>query len=233
MTRFIVLLIAASISWLAAGCASTGLTATQRAKFEKVALEPARTSSDAYQKPDPARSPDMARKIPQYTLGGLIPLLIGKAIDEASRASQREKFEGKHPNAVKEAAARLSASPGDAITTQLRGALGERSFFRDRLSPSAETKMAIAVTRYGLVLEFAKDDDNPKLIYSLAADLTVTAKDGEQLFATTAFGYSADGREIEAWLNDREFSDKSIGDAVGAVVRRLVEALDTRLSAAR
>lgn len=171
------------------GC-STAWNSAQREKLAHVAIAPTIGSPDAYTKPSAKDSPGMARMIPQATGGGLIPSLLGSAIDGAVTAHQQSKFEDKAAVYFEP----LKKAFGDVPTAEIDAALLEtlkmQPFFAPRLAKDAPAKFSVKIISYGLNKSpLTKGDDILLRVY-IAAHVTLTAGD-EELFAATYVGVAS------------------------------------------
>jgi hypothetical protein len=135
---------------LLAGCATTW-NEHQRATLTAASVQKPTVKRDAYHNPDATKSPGMANSIPNMTGGGLIPALIGSAIDAGVTASQQRHFEASAGRYFDQIKTITAAAPLDELKQEMELRLKADEFFSTRLTAQAANQFTVEVQRFGLV----------------------------------------------------------------------------------
>lgn len=167
---------------LITGCATNPTLSNEtQQSLTTVSVDMPKMADEAYKKPNgSASSAGYGDAIPAATGGGLLPALIGAAIDSSIAASEQEDFEvvnAQYFDAIK------SGMPKDVdalIQVRLREAVGNDTFFQSRLRDQSKNRFITQVEEYGLI----KADKNPSsssVKFRIKAVIHLEDQNGEEL----------------------------------------------------
>ncbi len=221
--------LAAALCGLWSGCSSVWSEA-EKAKLAQVMVAAPSVAKDSYQKPDATTSPGMANTIPMTTGGGLIPALVGAAIDAGVMSKQQREFESTQAKYFPDLAKRFSVPPAAELAEGIKRVLHKDDFFASRLAAQAPAVFKTEIVHYGLSKSSdAKPGVDPKLCLRIIAKIELTLPDGSVLYSTRVTGFSS--RELSAAdiLTDVDFVKVSIAEATESVGEQLRWKLGTKL----
>jgi hypothetical protein len=221
--------IAVGLCAMLSGCA-TGWSEAEKAKLSQVMVAPATVAKDCYQKPDATVSPGMANSIPVATGGGLIPALVGSAIDAAVMSKQQREFESTQAKYFPDLAKLFTVPPAAEVAEGIKRALGKQDFFASRVAEQAPAVFKTEIVRYGLMKSSdAKPGVDPKLSLRIIAKIELTLPDGTVLYSTQATGTSSRELSASEILNDPDFVKTSMAEAADSVGEQLRWKIGTKL----
>lgn len=201
------------VALLFSGCATTW-SEHDRAQLKAVDVAPVQVAKAAYQKPDATDSPGMTNSIPTVTGGGLIPSLIGSAIDATVMAKQQKKFEAGNAQHFEALAARMTAPPSAELEAALRQELAGHEFFGPRLSPGAPARFTTEILGYGLQKSPLSQKDDILLRVRIIARIELVLPDKKVLLRTQITGVASTAAHAEDIVADPEFIAKGTAEAV-------------------
>ncbi|MBX3737532.1 MAG: hypothetical protein KF715_12615 [Candidatus Didemnitutus sp.] len=211
------------------GCATTW-SEGQKAKLASIAVEPPSAPAGTYQKPDATDSPGMAQGIPQFTGGGLLPALIGSAIDASVTSKQQKKFESKDGHTFPALAEALAQVPTTQLGEALRSALAKHEFFGSRVSDRGRARISTEIVRYGFQKSpLSKSEDDILLRVRLTGRATLTTADGEILWSGVISGVASQARPAEGLASDAAFIAENIREAAEDFAQQLLVEWDIQL----
>jgi hypothetical protein len=209
------------------GC-STVWSPSQTAKLAHIATTPATVAPNAYEKPSAKDSPHMSRSIPQATGGGLIPSLLGSAIDGAVTAHQQSKFE----KTAAEHFEALKTEFGDAPSAEVNAALIETlqadPFFGPRLAKEAPAKFTVTINSYGLAKSPLSEGDDILLRVQIGAEVKLEAAD-ESLFSFTVVGVGSRAARATEILKQADFINASKREAAIDLANQVLGQLQPKI----
>lgn len=165
---------------LASGCA-TGWSSAQKAKLSSIAITQPAIAPSSYHKPDVSLAPGYSESIPAATGGGLIPALIGSAMDSHVTARQQSEFEQSSGFRFGQIQEKCSEFPAEELQNFVTQAMRRDAFFRARLSAEGRAKLSVSVTRHGLVRSRFSAQNDLRLCYGISGKLELRGDDGEVL----------------------------------------------------
>ena len=213
---------------LASGC-STTLTEGQKAQLTEVSLGRVAAVGSAYHSPDATKSPGMANAVPAATGGGLIPALIGSAIDAGVKSKQRGDYSDLYGEFSLRIDSIYSGSPEEALKTKLESYLKEDAFFSSRLVESAASVFEVTIEEMGFVRAAESPKGAMSLVYELSGRVTLRTPSEPMmlnLFLSGASRYSAEPQEI---AQNPALKTKFVGEAVDSFVEAFRAQMDTKL----
>lgn len=195
------------------GCASTWST-EQKASIKTVMVEQPTAAKDAYHVPDATKSPGMANSIPAATGGGLIPALIGSAIDASVTSKQQKAFvasSGKYFDQI-----RVSASepPLAAIKAELEKRLKADEFFAQKVADTAEDRFSLTITSHGLVRSPNSPPKYLRFCYSITCQVKFKVGKDDMLIDQVFYGNSFATDSIEKFVEKPELMEQYRSEAV-------------------
>lgn len=212
------------------GCATTW-SESDKAKLSAVSLAPTVVAKDAYQKPDATNSPGMANSLPIATGGGLIPALMGSAIDAAVTAKQQRKFEETHRQHFAALQKTLEVPPAAHLDAALKDALGRHPFLGSRLAEKSPGAFSTEILHYGLQKSPLSQGDNLLLRVRIIAKITLTVPGGGRLFEAQITGVASSAKTASEILADPGFVAKNSAEAAEDFTGELVRRLNAKLIA--
>lgn len=211
------------IIWLALGLAAGGCASTatppeaRRKELADVALVAPRIAPGAYHAPDATQSPDMASKVPRFTGGGLLPVLLGAAIDAHVTAEQQAAFDASHAPLLPLVNERARALSTEDIGRAISEGVQRCRYLKAIATARSKNVLTGTVVRYGLVRRYDSLAGEAELSAEVWLDLTITRSDGTVLLDRKFSGTS-----------DAAYSTKALHDAperIGQLYREALESL--------
>lgn len=213
---------------LASGC-STAWSKKDKEQLTAVSVAPTSVAKDAYQKPDATNSPGMNEAIPRATMGGLIPSLIGSAIDASVMAKQQKKFEETNLQYFDALQKAMATPPAAAVTAALKQGLGQHDFFRTRMVEQSTTTFTAEILHYGLQKASPASATDNLLRVRIIARITLKLPDGTTMFECLATGLSADSKTAADILASPDFIAKGTEDAAKEVAFQVGYKVDAKI----
>lgn len=211
------------------GC-STTWSEQDKAHLTSLSVTPATVAKDAYQKPDATDSPGMAQGIPQATGGGLIPALLGAAVDAAVTSHQQSKFEATEAQYLPEIAKAMTSAPTAELHRAVRQSLGQHTFFGARMSDKPGAKFTLEIEKYGLQKSpLSKSQDDIKLRVRIIAKAELKGANGDTLWSRSIAGVASRAKHAAEILKDPEFIAQGIQEAAIDFANQVITELEIKL----
>lgn len=201
------------VTLLFSGCASTW-SERDRTLLKTVDIAPVQVAKEAYRKPDATDSPGMANSIPTLTGGGLIPSLIGSAIDASVMAKQQKKFEASNAQHFPELATKMSVPPSVELEAALRQELTGHEFFGPRLVAGAPARFTTEILSFGLQKSPLSQKDDILLRVRIIARIDLVLPDKKVLLRSQITGVASTAAYAKDIVADPEFIAKGTAEAV-------------------
>jgi BMFP domain-containing protein YqiC len=163
--------------------------------------------------------------------GGLIPALIGIAVDASVTAHRKGKFEDQH-GSIEDAAAAMDKSVPNDIGKRLRdkmtAQLKNDAFFGPRLRPTSPNRFDGELYSYGLV---ARDtiDDVPQIGARLQARIWLEDAEGETPLDITKIANSSNTFPATTLMSQRKRVEQLFDEACNDFARQVQEEVDKKL----
>jgi hypothetical protein len=154
---------------------------TQKANLTPVTVRQTAMASGAYHEPDATNPPGTSNTVPAATGGGLIPALIGVAIDAGVSKSQQSKFDksdGHYAGSSKQNV------PGDLtkrFSEKFDRSLKKDAFFNGRLKQEASALIQPTIVKHGYKRVGVADDGGILMSPVVEVELLVTGSDAKIL----------------------------------------------------
>lgn len=163
--------------------------------------------------------------------GGLIPALIGIAVDASITAHRKGEFEEEH-GSIEDAAAAMDKSVPSDIGKRLRDKLTtelkDDSFFGPRLRPTSPNRFDGELYSYGLV---ARDtlDGVPQIGAQLQARIWLEDAEGETPLDITKIANSTSTFPATTLMSQRKRVEQLFDEACDDFARQVQEEVDKKL----
>lgn len=177
------------------GCSSTTtLTPVQVSALEesKLSIGAVTQADNAVKAPNPTTEPGYNSAVPAGTGGGLIPALIGAAIDSSIKADQRKNFDEKYSEYFEAVDKNTPEDLSNALNDKLADAVTSNEFFAPLIVEESRIKLNTTITAYGLN-RTNKINDEVFLTFGVSA-LVEMASAGEKPIIKKIFSAQA-GKE--------------------------------------
>ena len=211
-----------SAALLCSACAHTTVE-TRREKVPEFSISAAQVDPLAYQVPDAkwAREPsNVSEKIIKYTGGGLVPALIGVAIDshaqkedQKAQGEQQRKFEESQAAVLPILNERASRPPKIAVDAAVASAVKGNRFLAQKMHADAKDVLEIKITRFGLAKRNNGDESDPPMVAQILVMLTIREGNGS---VTNLGGYSGSSNDplpMSAIFKDPSLIDRLYDEA--------------------
>ncbi|HEX2101379.1 MAG TPA: hypothetical protein VHF69_11975 [Candidatus Synoicihabitans sp.] len=205
------------------GCATTWSDGQRRQ------LTAVRLAANAYHDPDVKNSPGMSNAIPQMTGGGLIPSLIGSAIDAHVTAKQQREFEAANGDCLPDLKEAFNVTPEAEVHRALNDTLTGHPFFGTRLVEEAKAGFAVEILRYGLARSPASSGADIRLRVRIIVKIRLADAKGGKLLERELAGVASAAKRPTEILADPEFIPNGIRQAANDLARELLSQLDAKL----
>ena len=204
-----------------------------KASITALALSGPTVKKDAYHSPDPTRSPGMSNTVPMATGGGLIPALIGVAIDQGVTASQRSSFEKNVGNLTPKIDKIYASSSHQVLRQKLMTYLRGDQFFSQRLGSPSKSILSVEITSYGLAKSSKKTSQAFPLSYRIVANVKLTNPAGKELFQQVISGESLESVSTASASSQPHLKNRLIPDASAQFVANLNQQMNLKLGRKR
>lgn len=201
-----------------AGCASSSSTPeARRGKVPEFAFSPVLVASNAYHPPDAKWSSDVQSTITKYTGGGLIPALVGAAVDKHILSEQQEKFDKGQAPLLATINERASIPPSEVVEKAVMNAMMSNGFLATKVREKAKDVLEIKIVRFGLAKRNNEEESDPMMAAQILVDLTIRTGAASLLHIGGYSGSSADSIPISALAKDPEVIIKLYGEAADSL----------------
>lgn len=210
------------------GCASTWST-EQKASIKTVMVQTPTATKDSYHAPDATKSPGMSSSIPMATGGGLIPALIGSAIDASVTAKQQKSFvasSGQYFEQIRTAAAE---PPLSTLKAELEKRLKADEFFGQKMADTSEDRFTLSITSHGLVRSPNSPPKNLRFCYSITCQVKFKVGKDDVLIDQVFYGSSFETAAIEKFIEKPELMEQFRSEAVGQLCDSISNHINVQL----
>lgn len=178
-----------------ASCAPQGWTEAQKASVTPVSLKSVRIAEGAYHEPDGTDSPGLKKKMPP----GLVPLLIGAAIDAGVEQSQQSSFNKSYGSHSAGARRNIPSGLDQRLSEKLKAQMKRHAFFGSRLKDDAAASIQPAIVKYGYVRQSETDEGEILVAPVVAMEFIVTGSDGKQLLRQRVTSLGMNPKPLKAF----------------------------------
>ena len=220
----IVLLIISGIALT--GC--TTLTEKQKEMLTTVSIRPHEAIENAFHDPDGTASPNAGESVPAATGGGLIPALIGSAIDKGVTSSQRKSFNEDNQQYFEEVNRTTPKDVVQQLQARATKVLKEDSFFGPRLTEGSDNYFDGEILDYGLKRAH-KTDGKIYLGASLSIKVWLMGSDGKKMFTQILTISSKDSYTMAQYATDDTLTSKVFLQAMDDFEEKFKSMLDWKL----
>jgi hypothetical protein len=211
-----------------AGCASAPPSAEERrAKVPEFSFSSLHVSPGAYHVPDAKWTSDVQSQIVKYTGGGLVPALVGAAIDNHNLSEQQRKFEEAQAPLLPILNEKASSPPSAAVEKAVIDTVTANSFLAQKVRSTSARTLEIRLIRFGLAKKNKQDEGDPEMAAQVLVDLTIRSGDTVLLRLGGYSGSSADGVPISALAKNPDLITKlyhqaaeSLGSTIANFLKR-------------
>jgi hypothetical protein len=216
------------VSLLVAGCATT-VNDRQRATLTAVSVGVPTTKEDAYHNPEAKRSPGMANTIPAVTGGGLVPALLGSAIDASVTSSQQKRFEKTGSQYFDRIKAMAAEPPITDLQQEAQARLKADEFFGERVVAQGGNIFSLEITRFGLVRAPSPQKDDFRFCYEIECQVSLRLAGGDSVINEPIVGTAPTGAHIEDYIAQPELIAEQKKAALAAAGFAFRGVLDRKL----
>lgn len=189
------LLIPSLSALLLASCANK-LSEAQKSSLSQVMVNRPVVEASDLKPADGTDSPNASSAVPMATGGGLIPALIGTAIDAGVTAHQASEFKKQYGAQLDQVQAQIPRNPGPDLRERAGKVLKKDEFFGSRLVESgAPNRFDGDLVSYGLV-RYDRSEDQTSLGMQITCNVWLTDAKGKKLFTRTLTAMSEDSHTI-------------------------------------
>jgi hypothetical protein len=212
-----------------ASCAPTKLTEAQKASLERVTVSRPAVQAEDLKPVDGSDSPGAANKVPMVTGGGIIPALIGSAIDAGVTAHQSSQFKKQYGTQIEQVQARIPRNPGSDLRERGVRVLKKDSFFGTRLTETdAPNRFDGDLVSYGLV-RYDRNNDQTTLGMDISCNVWLTDANSKKLFTQLIIGRSKDSYTIPEYAAKPALVDKVYLQALDSFEAQFKGMVDSQL----
>lgn len=194
-------------------------------QLSSVALVRAEMKADAYHEPDGTDTPGMGSSLPTATGGGILPALIGSAIDAGVSKVQQSKFENANGHYAEAAKRNIPTGLDKRLTEKLEIGLRKDAFFRTRLRKDGAGKILPTVIRYGYARSSKSDSGEILMSPSMLIEVEIIGADGKSLLKEVVKSDSAQAKPMKTYANDAAFARRAFDVEMDSLVKNLEQAL--------
>lgn len=212
-----------------ASCAPGKLTEAQKASLERVTVYQPVVQAEDLKPVDGSESPNAASNVPMATGGGIIPALIGSAIDAGVTAHQSSQFKKQYGAQIDQVQARIPRSPGPALRERATRVLKKDSFFGSRYTENkAGNRFDGDLVSYGLV-RYDRKNDQTTLGMDISCNVWLMDANSKKLFSQLIIGRSVDSHTIHDYAAKPKLVDKVYAQALDSFESQFKGMVDSQL----
>ena len=206
------------------------LTEQQKASLTQVMVSRPAVESTDLKPADGTESPGASNSVPMATGGGIIPALIGTAIDAGVTAHQSAEFKKQYGAQLEEVQAAIPRNPGDDLRQRAAKALKKDAFFGTRMvEAGAANRFDGELVQYGLV-RYAREDDQTVLGMEIRCTVWLADAGGKKLFSQVISGRSRDSHTIHDYAAKKSLVKAAYDQALDDFESKFAAMLDFQLS---
>lgn len=215
-------------SILLASCASK-LSEAQKSSLTQVMVNRPAVEATDLKPADGTDSPNASTAVPIATGGGLIPALIGSAIDAGVTAHQANEFKKQYGAQLDQVQAQIPRNPGPDLRDRAAKVLKKDKFFGSRLVESgAPNRFDGDLVSYGLV-RYDRSEDQTVLGMTITCNVWLTDAKGKKLFTRTLTAMSEDSHTIHDYAAKPSLVKKVYAQALDGFESQFKALIDAQL----
>ncbi len=209
-------------------CAATRLTDAQKQSITSVSVaEPAVETND-FHAADGTDSPNASSSVPTATGGGIIPALLGAAIDSGVTAYQGAQFRKQYGEKLASVDAVVPRTIGVDLRKRAAVVLKKDAFFGPKMMSQSDTKFDGELLNYGLTRSYRKDDQT-YLGATVSLNVWLIGKDGKKLFTRKLDLRSGSSFTIDEYATDKKRVTKVFNEAFSDFEVQFADLLNTQM----
>lgn len=217
------------IALVLASCGNR-LTEAQKASLTQVMVSRPVVEATDLKPADGTDSPGASNGVPMATGGGIIPALIGSAIDAGVTAHQSSEFKKQYGAQLEEVQAAIPRNPGDDLRKRAASALKKDAFFGPRMvEAGAANRFDGELVQYGLV-RYAREDDQTVLGMEIRCSVWLMDSGGKKLFTRVLSGRSKDSHTIHDYAAKKSLVKVAYDQALNDFEAQFSAMLDVQLN---
>ena len=231
MTRFSILLASSALLSLGFTSCSGPWSEEQKNALSTVSITPPAHAEDSRKGSNVVEQSTGGSTGAIAVGGGLIPALIGVAVDAGINAHRKGEFEERH-GSIEDAAAAMDKSVPNDIGKRLRdkmtAQLKNDASFGPRLRPTSPNRFDGELYSYGLV---ARDtiDDVPQIGARLQARIWLEDAEGETPLDVTKIANSSSTFPATTLMSQSKFVEQLFDEACSDFARQVQDEVDKKL----
>jgi hypothetical protein len=214
---------------LAFSSCSQNWSEAQKSQLSTVSVSEPSVKAGAMKDASGIDSPNAATTVPMATGGGLIPALIGVAIDAGVTAHQRSQFEKQYGQQL----GKVNASVPKTVDKKLRASaekmLRGDEFFGPRLKNDSPNRFSAELTSYGLE-RFHRTNDETHLGAGVNVLVRLNDANGEKLLEQVIAARSTNSVAVGELAAQPKKVDALFDEAAANFALQLKTALDRKLN---
>ncbi|MCD8482671.1 MAG: hypothetical protein LR015_08420 [Verrucomicrobia bacterium] len=214
---------------LLSGCRTTW-TDGQKSQLSQIGVGKVETQELAYHSPDPTRTSAMVAAIPIATGGGLIPALIGSAVDATVKARQKSSYEALYGEFTEDIDLLYAETPEALLKDKMKVFLSEHEFFASRISEEPTSFFNVEILKVGFVRSPTAKNDATDLLYEITGRVQLVLPDGKLLLNLPLSGASTLTAFPEDLASKPELVAVFKEEAVDDFILNLQKFIDARLT---
>lgn len=201
-----------------AGCASSSSTVeTRRAKVPEFAFSPALIAANAYHVPDAKWSSDVQSTITKYTGGGLIPALVGAAVDNHILTEQQKRFDQSQAASLSVINEPARNPPVAVVENAVMRAVRANEFLAKKIREKAKCAFETKIVRFGLAKRNKEEEPDPMMAAQILVDLTIRGGDGAVIHIGGYSGSSSSALPMSTLVKNPDVISKLYGEAADSL----------------
>jgi hypothetical protein len=211
-----------------ASCANK-LSEAQKSSLTQVMVNRPAVEAGDLKPADGTDSPNASTGVPMATGGGLIPALIGTAIDAGVTAHQSSQFKKQYGAQLDQVQAQIPRNPGPDLRERAAKVLKKDEFFGSRLVESgAPNQFDGDLFSYGLV-RYDRSEDQTVLGLQITCDVWLTDAKSKRLFTRRLTARSTDSHTIHDYAAKPALVKKVYAQALDGFEVQFKSLLDAQL----
>ncbi len=224
-----VYLIACTFAALAFSSCSQSWSEAQKSQLTTVALPEPYTKAGAMKPASGIDSPGAATSVPMATGGGLLPALIGSAIDAGVTAHQSNQFEKQYGDRIGKVNASMPKNLSKKLRASAEKMLRGDEFFGPRLKETSPNRFEGELTNYGLT-RFHRTNDETHLGATLSVRVGLKDPSGKSLLDQIITANSTSSIGVNELAAQPKKTEALFDEAVANFSQQLKAALDRKLN---
>lgn len=214
---------------LAFSSCSQNWSEAQKSQLSTVAVSQPSVKAGAMKEASGIDSPNASTSVPMATGGGLIPALIGTAIDAGVTAHQRSQFEKQYGQQLGKVNANVPKSVEKKLRASAEKMLRSDEFFGPRLKNDSPNRFSSELTSYGLE-RFLRTNDETHLGATVTVQVKLTDASGKVLLDTAIAARSTNSVTVGELAAQPKKVDALFDEAAETFAVRLKGILDHKLN---